>query len=640
MRTWIRSVSVLLALAAALVLVRMVQAKLVARHWPAAKPLVRIAEGYRAPAANGVRVKTRRGREIPLPLALAGRHVTLERAAIGDVLERAAYAPVPTAIRRKATLPEGARLMFDYGLLREAYQGPAGAVRFMVIVATSSGRTVARWSDVVTSDLMRDCRWRTACLDLSAHAGERVLLQFRTTGTGWLGRGMAGAFAMWGDPVLVGAGPKPARPNVLLIVIDALRADHLGCYGYLGRTSPNIDALSRRGTRFASALSQAPWTVPSVASMLTGRYPHQVRDAERVCLAPAAATFPQALSQRGYTCAAVTANPIGTWGVGLDRGFEYFDTRPNRTFLWRSAHTMTEHALAWLRIRARQPFFLYLHYMDPHDPYNAPDGAATARAAPGDALSAAVAAGQAKVVEELLLADSGCELSLDDVQCLRARYDREIAYVDGYIGRLLAELQHLGLRDNTAIILTADHGEEFWDHGWIRHGQSLHWELLHVPLIVVPPGKNRVARVVTAPVGLTDIGATVLELAGVTSRFGVGNSLLAAGDRSDARVVFSELGPWLVEHPRPHRQRGRSIVIGRWHLIAGDDGSVELYDLARDPQEQRDVAAAIPVQVAKMTAQMARVSASGARAQGAFRPKAGKVDEDMLRKLRALGYLR
>ena len=611
--------------------------------WPPAQPLVRLGSGYHPRSVPAACVPWPKGPSVPLPLALAARGESLERAAIAGLLQPIVYAPAPTCFVRRATVPKDARLAFDYGVLPDAWKWPGALVRFTVEVTAATGGKLLKWSDVIDTGYLRECRWHTAELDLAKHAGERVVLRFVTETPGLLFHTRGALFAVWGDPTLVGAGQESDRPNIVLIIVDALRADHLGCYGYARDTSPTVDALARRGMRFAHAFSQAPWTMPSVASILAGRYPSEIRNPTRLRLADDVVTFPQALARRGYTCAAITANPVATWGAGFDRGFGRFDARPNLSFVWRSAETVTGHASDWLRLRARRPFFLYLHYMDTHDPYTAPDSDAAPQGTAGRVpFSAAVAEGRPRVIEEEIAAGRRGALTQDEVRQLARLYDAEVAYVDRYIGVVLSELERNGLRKNTAIIVAADHGEGFAEHGRLRHGYALYREMLHVPLIVVMPGDERSGRVIEQPVGLTDIGATALDIARVQRRFGRGESLAGFGDgtRRGGPPVLSQLGLWLIGDPEEHSRPGQSVVSGRRHLIRSDDGTSELYDLAADPTEQRNIARSETAQVKQMTRQLLALSEQAKPRQLHGRRPITTIDEETMRRLRSLGYVR
>ena len=257
-------------------LVRMSIGPATKSDWPPPAPLLRLSSPHRV-AATHARVYDASGRTRPLSEVLAERGESLERVAIGGVLESTIPAPAPTRISRRVTIPARPYLVFDYGLAPEASNSPGGGcVQFTVTVTTPSGKMLSEWNGAIRVEprRLRNQRWRSARLDLSAHAGEAAIVQFATAKIGADSESTVTDLAMWGNPMLVGAavGSKPA-PNIVLIVIDALRADHVGCYGYSRATTPDIDALARRGFRFAQAYAHAPWTPPSMAAIVTSSYP-------------------------------------------------------------------------------------------------------------------------------------------------------------------------------------------------------------------------------------------------------------------------------------------------------------------------------------------------------------------------------
>ncbi len=348
--------------------------------------------------------------------------------------------------------------------------------------------------------------------------------------------------------------PASGRPNVLLISIDTLRADHLGTYGYARPTSPNIDRFAEDAVVFLRAFSQASKTWDSVPSFLTGLYPSNLpRDYQhrRVRKKPYFAYYlkssvgliAEAFSAAGYSTGAIVSGTL-LRALGLDRGFQRYQRAANPT---RAANEQLT--------RVDRPFMLWLHYNSPHAPYKKRRG--------HDFGSAPI-----------------------------DRYDSEIAFEDSQIASVLATLAATGAADSTVVILTADHGEEFGEHGGFSHTRKHYRELLHVPLIVKIPGvaPSRVNDVVE----LVDLVPTLHELCGLSrprTRLD-GHSLLAtlAGPRP------LELGGAYAEdvHHDLHVSR-RAFFDGRFRLI--DDRQLdrqELYDVERDALEQRDIAAAHP----------------------------------------------
>jgi arylsulfatase A-like enzyme len=351
--------------------------------------------------------------------------------------------------------------------------------------------------------------------------------------------------------------PKLAAYNVLLITIDALRADHVGAYGYTRNpTTPNIDRLAKRSSRFTEAFSPAPKTRLTMPSLLTGLYPSNVPlnygarprkgKRRRAPLGREAQLMAEVLKTQGYRTFAV--HGISLRSLGLERGFDEY----------RSTRSVTPATLPFLEEHARdkesRPFFAWLHYYSPHHTYEKREG---------------------------------FDFGDDDV----ARYDSEIAFDDGQIGILLDRLDALGLRERTIVFLTADHGEEFRDHGGTQHGFRLYRELTNVPLLVFLPGAA--PSVVKTPVELVDVFPTVCELLGITKRCPKqdGLSLLAAvaGKRDPERGAYSEL------RTRGDTPSMNALFDGRWRMIYDyEQDRAELYDATTDRAEQHNVAGAHP----------------------------------------------
>lgn len=430
------------------------------------------------------------------------------------------------------------------------------------------------------------------------------------------------------------------RPNLVLVVVDTLRADRLGVYGAERPTSPAVDRLASRAVTFTQARAQAPCTFPSVNSLLTSQpaWTFEGRPFRHLGIPSGLPTLASRLRRAGYGTAAVSASPVvrrspgrlnreGGFGHGFDLFLEGCSER--------AAGCVNRRVGALLRLLP-EPFFLYLHYFDPHDPYAAPASAPRRFARPYRG-SAAVAAGDPLPAAERLYAGGGAGLSPRDLEHLRDRYDEEVVHADARLGELLALLDAGGRGERTAVVLTADHGESFLEHGHLRHCRSLHDEEVRVPLLVRPPG-GVAARRVDRPVALLDVAPTLLEMAGVEVATAepapAGSSLLPelGGSVRDAEgaaaPVLSSAGA------------KRSLVAGRYKLIhdpAAGDRAARLYDLVADPGELHDLAAERPDETARLLAlldrRLAAVEGVGLGADDAR-------DDATLRRLRALGYLR
>jgi arylsulfatase A-like enzyme len=364
------------------------------------------------------------------------------------------------------------------------------------------------------------------------------------------------------------------RPNVLVISVDTLRRDHLGCYGYERETSPHIDALARRGVVFDNALSTSSWTLPSHASMLTGRYPssHGLRD-DGVELAPSVPTLAADFRRHGYHTLAVVSHVYVSSAFGLDQGFDAFDdTLTEGGATNPLAEGVVDRFLALLAASPVRPFFGFVHFFDPHWPYTAPEPFARRFADPAYT-------GPIDGSVESLLPYFFASRAMPDRhrEEMVARYDGEIAYLDHQLGRLMDGLRERGDLDRTLVVLVADHGEEFKEHGQLGHGRTLYGEQLRVPFVMaghpaLRPGSRR-----DDLVSLIDLAPTLLDLVGAELPAGVDGRSLFTRERRD-RAVFSESIRFGVEM--------RAVQRGRYKLIHVPSERRELYyDLRDDPGE-------------------------------------------------------
>ncbi|MBK7874206.1 MAG: sulfatase-like hydrolase/transferase [Planctomycetes bacterium] len=348
------------------------------------------------------------------------------------------------------------------------------------------------------------------------------------------------------------SAPDP-RPNVLLVTLDTVRADRLGCYGYAKARTPNLDALAARGVRFERAYASTPYTLPSHATLLSGDYPggHGLHINFQGAVNGASALLPEELAKRGYATAAFVACGVLDRRFGLARGFERYDDLSHRPLqasgqVERPCDEVTRSALAWLAQPAQRPFFAWLHYYDAHDPHVPPEGFR----------------------------------DFDDP------YDGEIAAIDAELGKVLRELERTGRLANTCIVVCADHGEDFGEHGVEGHGLFLYDTTMRVPMIVAGPSPIRSGATVAAPVGLVDVRATILDVLGTPAPAGSdGTSFAPAlrGEPARERPVF-------LETEYPMRAFGweplYGVVSDRWKYIRAP--ASELYDVVADPLETKN----------------------------------------------------
>lgn len=369
-------------------------------------------------------------------------------------------------------------------------------------------------------------------------------------------------------------GKKDAQPNVLLIVVDTLRKDHLGVYGYGRDTSPNIDRLAADGVRYESAFSQAPWTTPSLGSLLTSQYPTVlgIDDAQSI-LDDDWILLPEVLRDHEYSTGAVVSHTYCSSRWNFSQGFDSFDESNIIDYNAATSPGVTQQALEFLDHQESGPFFLFLHYFDPHETYLEQPGFAFSRAAD---YSGPV---QAPLTYRTLR-DLSRKLEPGDVAEIERHYDTEIAFTDKYVGQVLDEFRARGLYDETLIIFTADHGEEFKEHGRLGHAYTLFQEQINVPLIIKYPGQG--AAVVSEPVALIDIYPTVLAATGISVDHALeGISLMPSSVTSARRqrTVFSETS-------RKHKVKLRAAVTADQKTILNlKNGESTFYDLAADPGE-------------------------------------------------------
>jgi hypothetical protein len=443
-----------------------------------------------------------------------------------------------------------------------------------------------------------------------------------------------GAAALQRDtaaPSPAGARAHPPIDNVVLISIDSLRADHLGSYGYPRATSPTLDALAAQGVRFSHAVSATSWTLPSHMSMLTGRYPlaHGVlEDTDR--LPDGIPTLAESLQGAGISTGGIVSMQFVGSSYGFGRGFDYYDdhTIPakNEVDALRDepAPKVEELALRFLGDHQQRRFFLFLHFWDVHYDYVPPP--------PYDTMFDPTYRGS--VTGENFLDNPAVYKGMPaaDLAHLLALYDGEIRWVDDHIAHIVAALDALGLADRTAIIVTADHGDEFFEHGFKGHRRTLYDEVVHVPLIMRIPGQA--SAVVDTPVSLVDLMPTILELTGVPAPAGLdGTSVMAAvGRDGDGQPLYSELCG---------RRRSLCQVAQRWQaqtlIHRFEPLRLELYaDAGQKDDLVRKGQRPAPVLMSRLGDHLNAVWAAHGR-DGASRPHV-ELDQATRDRLRALGY--
>lgn len=550
----------------------------------------------------------------------------------------ALYLPYGSGVVYYLDLPAGSALALD-GLAERGggEEDAAGGGRLAVAARTEAGERAER-------ELAPGAGGRTIALP---GRGERLVrLALRAAG----GRpGAAGGLVLQAPAIVAPGGshptaggevrpavarrtprPWPPRPNVVVYLVDTLRADRLGCYGAAKPLSPNVDAFARGATLFARAVAQSTWTRPAVASLLTGLSPlaHGVETLDDR-LPEVATTLPELLHAAGYRTAGWSTNPQVSAGTGLAQGFDDFEVFQKDP----GSAEINRRVLAWLdrpgaRAAAGSPFFLYVHTLDPHAPYE-PVPEMRRRFAAG---IPAGAGSHAEVVEAYKA--RGPERA-SRVARLARLYDAEVAGNDRSFGELISELRRRGLYDGALVVFVADHGEEFDEHGELGHGNDLYDPTLRVPLVVKWPRQARGERV-HALAQQVDLLPTLLAAVGLPRPAG-----LPGADLFALRAAPPGFRRAALSHLSYDGREGVSLVDGGWKLILPFTPRLgagpELYRLDADPAEKDDLALRDDVRAGWLVERIQgelRLAGMGRTAAGARAP----VDEETRKALRALGY--
>ena len=563
---------------------------------------------------------------------------------------RAIFARAPSSIAYVAPIPKSGRLRMGLGV------SSARPVTFRVLVGSPA-------TQVFTTTLSDPEAWKEFDADLSAYGGTTQQVVLRTESPA------REAVGFWAAPRITG-GPQPGKTNVLMYVVCTLRPDHMSLYGYGRETTPFLKKLGAAGVVFDDCQSQAPWTKPSVASLMTSlnAYTHGlVNDGDTI--PKGAVTLAEELRRDGYLTASIVANPFAGRTSGLDRGFDYMMEYPVvQRYRTDAVDRGTDSAainraiLPWVKAHAGEPFFLFVQSTDPHAPYRPPADYERLFGDPGDTSAFNRMYGK---LRDIRAYGGGATVTRDEMKAggidpdtyIReaiTRYDAEIAHNDHSIQDLVGTLKQTGALDRTLVVMASDHGEEFWEHGLGAHGHSLYAELIHTALMFWSPRLLPAARRVSEPVELTDVVPTVLDLLGLPEPAVWQGQSLAPLLRGEPFTRHGEMIATKLALPQAKPGGGVpsnltdsfARIDGLWKLIyraqAGRAGlkELELYDRRTDRADLHDVAAAHPDVTGRMKTDVLRWM----QAQRAVKKQLGpsgttQLDTETLRRLRSLGYL-
>lgn len=603
-------------------------------------------------------------------LAAAFHSLTVGRsddATLADLLSRGAPAPAaaaseagvpeieqvgPSVLRFALRLPRGAELRFTPALHREAVAAD-GAAALRVTLEGEQGGERELWSHVLRA---RDAAPREVSVSLPGSAGDLVRLALYTGGERY-------AWSVWKAPRVLGDDASPAarayapadaakggeiarqaaRFNVVLLVLDAARAESFSCYGYGRATTPEIDRIAAEGAVFDRAFTPAVYTLGAMSSIWTSQHPdrHHAAVSYADPLPKDRLTLAETLGARGLLTAGFVANAVAGPVHGFDRGFSEFHE------VYRMFDDLGSRGAAfgrvlppWLEKHAADRFFLYAHFREPHFPYD-PGPPFDTQFGPDAPLTSAQRRDKSWYTD---VNQGRVAPTAEEIAHLVRLYDANLAYVDREVGALRRALEARGLWDRTVVIVTADHGEQLHEKGYVSHSAQVYEQSTHVPLIVRVPGGPRGLRV-PHPVDQLDLAPTVLDLFGAADTpFAAqqqGTSLLPmlggagrrTGDASGEGVLALSRTVW----DRPvYALRDVS-----WKLVYDTrTGRQELYDVGNDPREAREVSGAHAVRAAYYRQTLQQLLASLRQAPaGAPAAPAAPPTKEQCENLKALGYL-
>jgi arylsulfatase len=546
---------------------------------------------------------------------------------LGRETRRAIMPPLPSRLTFEIDVPKEAWLRFGIAVSALGAEVSPAHVEFRVrLDYGDETRTV--FEGIVRR--REPNRFFDHEVDLSRWSGRRVDLTFETSSPNPKVLPMV---PYWTHPVMVGSETEARAPNVILISLDCVRADHLGAYGYERSTSPRLDEFAEDAALFETATSVSSFTHPTHMTMLTG-LPPSIHGVSRWRKPDSSVAYlPEVLSRAGYRTNGIVSGPLLSQSFGFERGFDIYHAFHDET----RAPELAEAAVEMLRRGRGQPQFLFLHFFDAHWPYW-----------PGDELntlfgplSGDTSGLLEKVRNQIPPANER------EVQHMMDLYDAEIVYLDREVGRFLDELKKSGMYESSLVIVTADHGEAFLEHGFWEHGQTLYQEMVHVPLMVKWPGKSPPRRVASL-VSQADLFPTILEAAGIdppeTPYAGVSLSGNPAGREAVLELTWDPLPDrparmlvaWRAERTKYIASFEAPTVDA---LYSSPIVREELYDLLDDPGETKNLAPQAKDAVAE---NRKKILAYLERAREIRATRAGgevELDEETKKRLEVLGYL-
>lgn len=567
---------------------------------------------------------------------------------VGGTERNILFCPPKTQLSYKIKLPANSVVEFGIGIVegKKAQENQEGSkkekrgVSFAVFLETKTSKKIVfqKYLSPPADEESPVFSWHR--IDLP-NIEQEVELSFITEGDDR-------NCCFWSNPILY--SKKEKAQNVILISVDTLRADHLSCYGYARETCPHIGTLAQEGVTFLNTYVSSPWTLPSHVSLLTSLHGvhHQVYHGDE-SMDPILVTLADVLRQHGLYCAAFTGGGFVSSIYGFSKGFDTYSEDAGNVFSQDSAEHLFRLVSEWLDSHKDKGFFLFLHTYQPHNPYDCPYPYKTM-------FLEEEAKWRHLDLMNFLGGKQGIfkALSEEERQNVIGLYDGEIRYTDEeLIGPLIDKLKKIGIYDQTMIVFTSDHGEEFYDHqGW-GHGHSVYDESLKVPLVIKFPGNRFKGRKIQYFVSLVDIFPSILEELGIRLKELEmdGKSLFPVirGEEKRNRMFFADIASNVLDSHIPQKISTNS---GEEKLILNNRFSkedlefflfppplsnpVEVYDLVQDPKERRNIANGRSELANQMIQEIEKIY------KEAEKRKTGKleIDKELRRQLKALGYIR
>lgn len=522
-----------------------------------------------------------------------------KKVTIADEQRSVVFAPSNTSLQFDLCVPPCAVLQFGYAVAPDAWDKAGDGSLFEVGLESDGSSAVLHSHYINPKGREEDRRWFDARVDLSEYASKDVQLTFTTRGTYDIQPPFERApderfdYALWSDPQIFTDDEWLRQTNVVLISIDTLRADHVSCLGYDRETTPSLDGLASYSVVFENAITPAPWTLPAHASLFTGLLPsqHGVQNFHQT-LSAEAVTLAELLRADSFHTEGVASFEYLFPNYGLVQGFDdYFYRYPL------SADKIVDRAIHSLDAHHGKRFFLFLHFFDPHDPYNPP--------APYDEM---FAPGEEKEQvgnqhKNPIKAFVGTrrQPTATDIESIIGLYDGEIRFVDDQLSRLFDRIKELGIWDNTIVVVASDHGEEFYEHGSFGHGFKLFEEQIRVPLIVKLPNSRLAGFRISDQVSLVDVFPTVLDELGIRAENrGPGHPLFAS-DRQIAQPQEYRVSETVAHGIKRMCLRSELLKYISPNVYNFKGMSYQkpeqLFDLRNDPRETENLAELEPMLV-------------------------------------------